>query len=680
MRGPQGATLVTGIVQMRIFPAKPQDLGVLRKVIVLILLSTFATSLSAQGTDQVSSSVGTESAHAEQQSSSSDPSVQMVRTESPRQTFGSFLRLSRELEKRLGNYWADKTRANQNRVSLLYPQFESLLDLSSVPRASREEVGKNTLAALLDIFGRIDLPPQESIPDAEAFDDKSTSAKWRIPNTRLQIIRIDEGPREGEFLFGPRTVDVAPTFYERIENLPLRSSLGIRSWSRLLRHITGPMIPAKFVSAVPENLKETWLDTPIWKVLVTLLLGFVAAAALVLWHRVVNLTRPENKVARLLREALTPIAILLVVASLSHFIGGELNVTGRFGTAVNFTRTVVTYLALVWLFWLAVSAFVEWIIKSTNKIPDRGLDAELLRVGSYVIGFVGAVLILAYGAQDLGLPVLSLVAGLGIGGLAVALAIRPTLENLIGGLILYMDRPVRVGDFCGFGNRRGTVENIGVRSTQIRALDRTLISVPNSTFADMEITNWARCDKMLINATVGLRYETGTDQLRYVLVKMREMFHAHPRIDSDTVRVRFAGYGDSSLNIDLRVYALTREWNDFYAIREDVFLRVNDIVAEAGTSFAFPSQTVYMGRDQGLDDKLSEAASEQVQTWRRSRNLPFPRLASSRVAQLEDSLDYPPRGSPEAASSSAKLECSDAAEPLSSEPQSEKKEKPEPPC
>jgi MscS family membrane protein len=257
-----------------------------------------------------------------------------------------------------------------------------------------------------------------------------------------------------------------------------------------------------------------------------------------------------------------------------------------------------------------------------------------------------------------------LLTGLGVGGLAVALAIRPTLENLIGGLILFMDRPVRVGDFCTFGAYTGTVENIGARSTQVRALDRTVISVPNAAFADMQIINWAKCDMMQILTTIGLRYETEPDQLRYVLAKLREMFHAHPKIDRDTVRVRFAGYGASSLDIQIRVYALTREWNEFHAIREDVFLRVNRIVSQSGTGFAFPSQTLYLGRDGGLDEERSRSAVEEVGAWRRSGQLPFPVMADSRIERLAGTLDYPPHGSPgseEVASTAA------AAESLSAE-------------
>jgi MscS family membrane protein len=257
------------------------------------------------------------------------------------------------------------------------------------------------------------------------------------------------------------------------------------------------------------------------------------------------------------------------------------------------------------------------------------------------------------------------------------LAVRPTLENLIGGFILYLDKPVQVGDFCSFGDKTATVEAIGVRSTQLRALDRTLISVPNAQFADMEIVNWAQCDEMLIDETIGLRYETTPDQLRFILAKLRELAHAHPRINSNSVRVRFWGYGDSSLNVNIRIYAKTREWNDFFAIREDVLLRMADVVAEAGSGFAFPSSTVYMGRDQGLDPEKSDAAEGRVRNWRLAGKLPFPRIPPEYIAALEDTLDYPPRGSPDA--NSQDFDVSVDAERLSAEsPTDDEEDGPDP--
>ncbi len=592
--------------------------------------------------------------------------TQPIRTDSPRETLASFLRLTREFEDAVLAYKETQNRANRDRIFQVGPQYRQLIDLSAIPAGARRDAGVDALIFLLDTIGRIDLPPLEEVPDAAAYDDDETPARWRIPGTPITIVRIEEGPRAGEFLFGSRTVEIVPAFHQRIQHLPLRSSLGIDSWRQLIPQLHGPLIPVGLVSVLPDVLEQTWLDTPIWKILTVVIVSAAAALLLVLWHRVTNLGTPKNRITAGFRRVLTPAAIILAVLSLRHFFDFEVNVAGTFSRIVNFAEILVIIVAAVWAFWIVVVTLFEWIILSP-KIPDDSLDANLLRLSARVIGFIGAVVILAFGAQDLGLPVLSLIAGLGIGGLAVALAIRPTLENLIGGVILYADRPVRVGDYCSFGTRSGFVENIGVRSTQIRALDRTLISIPNAAFADMEIVNWAKCDRMLVLTTIGLRYETEPDQLRYVLARLREMFLAHPKIDHDTVRVRFAGYGDSSLNIEIRVYALTREFNEFYAIREDTFLRVNEIINESGTGFAFPSRTVYMGQDEGLDKARSDAAVEQVQTWRRNRRLPFPRMSPRRAEELASTLDYPPRGSPDTEVSLDQA-TEETPEPLSAEP------------
>ena len=469
---------------------------------------------------------------------------------------------------------------------------------------------------------------------------------------------------------------VAPRFYQGIKDLPLQTSLPIISWHGAIPQITGPMIPAAVLRIVPQSLHDFWLDTPRWKVIAVVLLSALATLLLFLFHRAINRRETENRVAFLLRRALTPIAILVVVWSLKDFIDYQIVVSGAFSAVVVDLATILINAGAVWLFWLAILAIFERIIQARG-IREDSFDAHLWRIGARTLGTAAGVVIIGHAAQELGLPLYSVVAGLGIGGLAVALAIRPTLENLIGGIMLYVDQPVRIGDFCSFGDKTGTVETIGVRTTKIRALDRTLISIPNSALADMQLINWAKCDRMLINTTIGLRYETKNDQLRHVLVKFREMLHAHPKIHSDTVRVRFADFGQSSLDIGVRIYALTQDFNEYHAIREDVLLRMSDIVKKSGSSFAFPSQTLYMGRDDGLDSERGETAAKEVEFWRKAGKLPFPRLAADRIEQLEGTLDYPPRGSVEA--SSIESQVWETSEGLSAEPVDEDVSDREPP-
>jgi len=647
----------------------------LRWWLTLVLICCAVTSIHAQETTETKS-VGENTLTGMQQTASGKPTIKPIRTDSPRATLTSFLRLRDELEETLQTYRANKSRKLFKKVQVIRTQFDALLDLSSVPLSSHRTIGIDTTAYLLDILGRIELPNLASVPDEEAFDSAVSPAKWRIPDTPIWIVQASKGEREGEFLFGENTVMAAPRFYEGIKDRPLQTSLPIMSWHRAIRQFTGPMIPAAVLRIVPLSLHEFWLETPRWKVITVVLISSLAALLLLIFHRATNRREIENRAGFLLRRALTPIAILVVVWSLKNFINHQIAVFGSFSILVADIVIVLINAGAVWLLWLVMLAIFERIIQARD-IPEDSFDAHLWRLGARTIGTLASVVIIGNAAQNLGLPLYSVVAGLGIGGLAVALAIRPTLENLIGGIVLYLDQPVRVGDFCSFGDKTGTVETIGVRSTKLRMLDRTLITVPNAALADMQLINWAKCDRMLINTTIGLRYETKNDQLRHVLVKFREMLHAHPKIHSDTVRVRFAGFGQSSLDIGVRIYALTRDFNEFHAIREDVLLRMSDIVKKSGSSFAFPSQTLYMGRDDGLDGERGETAAKEVESWRKAGKLPFPRLAADRIEQLKDTLDYPPRGSVEAGPFESQVW--ETSERLSAEPDDEEESDRKPP-
>ena len=151
-------------------------------------------------------------------------------------------------------------------------------------------------------------------------------------------------------------------------------------------------------------------------------------------------------------------------------------------------------------------------------------------------------------------------AGLGVGGIAVALAAQKTVENFIGGITLYADQPVRVGEFCRFGGTVGTVEDVGLRSTRVRTLDRTIVTIPNSEFSNFQIENFARRDRIWYHPTLNVHYETTPDQIRYILVEARRMLYAHPKVDSASARIRFVGFGRASLDLEVFSYVTVTDY------------------------------------------------------------------------------------------------------------------------
>lgn len=555
--------------------------------------------------------------------------------------------------------------ALESRAQAILVRAAGSLDLSEVRPVLLAPTRMEAVLQLKEVLDRIHLPPAEDIPDSQVVS-ASGLTRWRIPHTSIDIVQVTEGPRAGEFLFNPNTVRRAYALYQQVKQLPYLTA-GTEGFYEHYISNPGSLLAPKWLAWVvelPPWAQHLYYGQTVWQwsaLALILFALFFALYAVSRWQR--RRAGPKSDVGRVLRRLVVPSAAVLGLWFASYFLDQQISFSGQ-GLAIVLKLLLVPERLLEsYIVYLILILIAEQIIRSP-RIDDASLDANMIRMSARIVGMALGLVLIFYGADKLGVPLVPLLASLGVGGIAVALATRPTLENLIGGIILYIDKPVRVGDFCGFGIHEGTVERIGVRSTQVRARDRTVITVPNATFADMQIVNWARCDRMQILSTIGLLYQTKPEQLRYVLAMLREMFVAHPKIHNDP-RIRFVGYGSSSLDIQIRVYALTREWDEFFAIQEDVLLRVGEIVEEAGTSFAFPSRTLYMARDNGLDEARSTAARRQVQSWRNAEQLPFPNMALARREHLTDTLDYPPDGSPGTSTSQGRD--FPATEPLSTE-------------
>jgi MscS family membrane protein len=382
-------------------------------------------------------------------------------------------------------------------------------------------------------------------------------------------------------------------------------------------------------------------------VLVTLLVFVVI-------HRLARCGIVRRSAAAHLCRLVTPFALLLLTPLVLDVVSRELALTGRIDEGLTLLADAVGYVALAWIAWSGSILVAEAIIASP-RIPDQSLNAHLLRLAARVAGGVAVIVIVFHVSSQLGAPLYGIVAGLGVGGIAIALAAQNTIEHFIGSLNLFADRPVRVGDFCRYGEdpapdwqRIGIVESIGLRSTRIRGVDSSVTTIPNGDFSKMHLVNYSLRSRILLKTVLGLRYETTDDQLRFVLATLRNMLLAHPRVVDEEPRVRFAGFGNSGLNVEIRVNINTNDLNEFRAIREDIFLRVMNIVKDAGTGFAFPSRTVYQAQDGGLDAERQEAAEAQVRAWGSAHELPFPTFTADYRREMRNTLDYPPEGSPEA--------------------------------
>lgn len=300
----------------------------------------------------------------------------------------------------------------------------------------------------------------------------------------------------------------------------------------------------------------------------------------------------------------------------------------------------VLIIAAAWLAWDIVSAWTRRTHRRLADPTDRSalslvlLGHRFLKAGIAVVAIIAAL-------ANMGVDLTTALAGVGLGGIVVALAAQKTIENLFGGVSVLSDRVIRVGDYCRIGDKAGTVEDIGLRSTRLRTVERTQVSIPNGALSNMNVENLSLRDKILIQLKLGLRYETTAAQLQVVLAELRAMLYAHPKIETQTARVRLIGFGDNAFSVELFAYVITRDYEQFLGIQEDVLLRITQIVSNAGATFAFPSRTLYVARDSSPDQERVAHTESMMEKWKEQKQVPFPDYPPESIQQMSNTIEYP---------------------------------------
>ena len=543
-----------------------------------------------------------------------------------------------------GPFPSTSVKEQVKQAEIFFERAERCLNLSEIPSRLKRVVGMEATLILKEIFDRIEVPPYDQIPDTEAVGAAEKFSKWTLPNTEIKIAQVEEEPRAGEFLFSPETVTRLGEFYTKVKTLAYKPSAK-PGFYQFYISTPGRLFPFKWVESLPSWLNVVHWDQTLWQWIslgISLLITFWIPYKSFRWNwrRVPTLEPPQ----RTWEILLPPVIAIASLTAVSYFLDEGINITGQILVIVLIILRTIFWMVVALTIFLFGNAIAETIIASP-RINPKGLDASAIRTVSRLLSLTVGTTVLILGIERVGISLIPILAGLGIGGLALALAAKPTLENIIAGLILFADRPVKVGEYCCFGEQAGTVLEIGLRSTRILGLNGDIISLPNSKFSELELSNYSRRERILLRQTVRLRYETSSEQLRFVLAKLREMILAHPKLLEKPAQVRFVKYGDYSKDVEIFVYVDTGDWFEFMGIQEDVLLRVQNLIEAAGTYFALPSQTNYLPQDSGIDLERSKDAEAQVQAWRSKNKLPFPEFPPEQREQLRDTLDFPPEGS-----------------------------------
>jgi MscS family membrane protein len=262
----------------------------------------------------------------------------------------------------------------------------------------------------------------------------------------------------------------------------------------------------------------------------------------------------------------------------------------HFGAAL--TQVLITF-AIAWALFNLIDIFDKylrgWAQRTESTLDDHLAPLIRKSLRAFIV-FLGVIMTI----QNFGYSISGLLASLGIGGLAVALAAKDTLSNIFGSLMIIFDRPFRVGDWILAGDIEGTVEEVGFRSTKIRTFAKTLITVPNNVIANVGINNFSRMPKRRIKLTIGITYGTTPNQMRTAVEGIRSMLREHPAIDQEFFLVNFTDFGASSLDIMVYCFTTTTMWGEYLDARQDVCLKIMDILEGMELDFAFPSQSLYL--------------------------------------------------------------------------------------
>jgi MscS family membrane protein len=428
--------------------------------------------------------------------------------------------------------------------------------------------------------------PQEDVP----LDRQNLGAMASGDvEDELQLVRVSESGIK-VWLISSDTLAKVPELYDQVQARQVETKLP----NVLVKHQFGGM--------------------PLWQWLALLLAIPVATAAG--WLVALALEIPLRWWAR--RQGQPDVTdwrsvsgpAWLLVGTLAHrFIAAYLGIALLPRHYYYQLTSVALIISVSWLLWRAIRWFLRRV-RNRALAYGHGGTGSLVLLGERILKAIVFVMAVFFVLSDLGFNMTTALAGLGIGGLAIGFGAQQTIANLFGGVSVLGDEVIRVGDVCRFGDRTGTVEDIGLRSTRVRTDDRTLLAIPNGTVATINVENLSRRDKILFKTIVGIRPDTKADHMRYVLSEIRRALDENSKIEKSTVRVRLIEIA-AALNVEIFSYVLTRDYNEFAAVREHLLLQILGVVEDAGTSVALPSQTLYIRRDSGLEkDKTANAVKK----------------------------------------------------------------------
>ncbi|MCG9874059.1 MAG: mechanosensitive ion channel family protein [Leptospiraceae bacterium] len=534
----------------------------LQKILLLLSLFTYSTTFSQESVQL------------------DDKPLVGVKTDHPQDTMRTFMT-------NMNNYRQSKLNSDIDKANEFLDIAIRTLNLDDIPFLLQSEKGEEAAIFLKETIDRVILIDYEYIPDNSKGSEPLQ--RWRLKDTEITIIKVEKGERAGEYLFSKDTVYRSKEFYDKVKHLTYLEDSG-----------QGALYQQPFLEKlVPKWTKKIYFGIALWQwmgiatsVFIGLIFRLISKGILtiILHLAAKSQTDWDNKII----EAISSPSGYIVSTGFWYFSLGILKLEGTILSILTFTIQILLSFFIIWFLYGLANVFSEYLIEKEPENGNNGMDKQIANLITRTIKSIIILFGVLITIQNMGINVMSLLAGLGIGGLAFALAAKDTAANLFGSIMILVDRPFKLGDWIKIGSNEGTVEEIGLRSTRIRTFYDSVISIPNMDMAVSPIDNMGQRKFRRVVANLGITYGTPTSKIESFIEGIKAIIQNEPNTRKENYHVVFNKFGDFNLEILVYVFLKVPDWSVELTTKQALYLKIIKLAEELEIEFAFPTQTLHV--------------------------------------------------------------------------------------
>ncbi|MBQ47170.1 MAG: hypothetical protein CMP10_06825 [Zetaproteobacteria bacterium] len=509
-----------------------------------------------------------------------------VKTESPKETMHSFM-------KSMEAYRIAKKAGNAHEAREAIDRARRTFNYGDTPTVGRYDLGNRGAVYLKEVLDRVIVVDYKRIPPSK--DEPDLPVVWRLKGTEIAIGRVQQEGSSAKYLFTHSTLLRARDFFETVRHLPYLKGTGQGAG------YSEPIIQR----VLPKIMRQGFAGLDLWQWFGLFILGSMGFLIRKLASGLITIFKRFTSWSKLDWDdrILNAIDQQLAIALMALFWLVSINLLGIEGNIyllLKFTIKAIINFCIVWMAYSISAIFSEYLQRKAQKSEFK-IDNQL----APMLGKTVRILTLIFGTlmalQNLDYNVMSVVAGLGLGGLAFALAAKDTAANIFGSIMILSDRPFKVGDWVKFAGVEGVIEEVGFRSTKVRTFYNSIICIPNSVVANENIDNYGRRQWRRVKSNLGITYDTPPEKIEAFLEGIKNVIKANQKSRKDYYHVVFEGFGPSALDIMLYFFLKVDDWSEELVERQNIYLEILRLASDLGIDFAFPTQSLHVESFPGKD-------------------------------------------------------------------------------